>query len=259
MSTMTATLDRVPPARAKYTPPADDRSLTLGEALAMRPLRRAAVGQATDMFSGAPQKLAGKQLYRDDELLFYAGDLSLLSKPCVSVVGTRQISDNGRHRARKLAMFLASHGVVVVSGLAMGVDTIAHHGALEAGGRTMAVLGTPLNKCSPMENAELQECIYRDHLLISQFASGSQVFPTNFPKRNKLMASLSDATVIIEASDTSGTLHQAAECQRLGRDLFILKSVVDTPTLKWPAKFLKHPNVHVLEQPSDVLKTLGLS
>jgi DNA processing protein len=126
-------------------------------------------------------------------------------------------------------------------------------GAIEAGGRVVAVIGTPLDKAYPAENAELQKAIYRDHLLVSPFPSGEQVFPSNFPKRNRVMAALSDATVIVEASDTSGTLHQAAECQRLGRWLFIMRSVAEDRKLKWPVKFIGKPKVAVLASTADIL------
>ena len=259
MSTMTATLASETTRRTRYTPPGNQQQIKLSGALSLRPTRRQAIGQTVDMFSGAVQKKAGHHLLREDEVLYFAGDIAVLSKPCVSIVGTREATEEGAGRARRLAKFLARNDIVVVSGLALGIDTHAHSACLEAGGRTMAVLGTPLEKCSPMQNARLQERIYTDHLLITQFSPGAAVFPANFPTRNKLMATLSDATVIIEASDSSGTLHQAAECQRLGRHLVILKSVVDTPSLTWPKKFVKQPNVHVLEQPEDILRVLGLS
>jgi DNA processing protein len=147
---------------------------------------------------------------------------------------------------------LVGGGIVIVSGLAYGVDTVAHTATLNAGGKTIAVLGTPLDKSSPSENAPLQERIYREHLLISQFSSDQRIHRSNFPLRNKLMALLSDATVVMEASDTSGTLHQAAECTRLGRWLFIAKSVVDNPALTWPNKFRKYDNCIVLERVSQI-------
>ena len=176
-----------------------------------------------------------------DTFLYFAGDLRLLAKPTVSIVGTRQISPDGIRRASKLARQLAEAGVLVMSGLAKGVDTVAHNSALDAGGNMAAVIGTPLDRVYPAENAELQMEIYSRHLLISPFNIGEQVYKSNFPARNKVMAVLSDATVIVEASDTSGTLHQAAECQRNNRWLFIMKSVVDDETVTWPSKFLKHP------------------
>ena len=140
----------------------------------------------------------------------------------------------------------------MVSGLAYGVDTVAHTTAIETGGRTIAVIGTPLDKASPAENKRLQEEIYREHLLISQFAEGSRIFPSSFPQRNKLMATLTDATVVMEASDTSGTLHQAAECTRLKRWLFIAKSVVDDPALSWPKDFLRYETCVPLRNVSDI-------
>jgi DNA processing protein len=143
-----------------------------------------------------------------------------------------------------------------VSGLAKGVDTAALTAAIEAGGRTIAVIGTPLSKAYPAENARLQEEIYSTQLLLTPFREGETVYKSNFPKRNRVMAAISDATVIIEASDTSGTLHQAAECQRLGRWLFIAKSVVDDDSLTWPKRFIGQQRVVILEKTDDVVRRI---
>lgn len=191
--------------------------------------------------------------------LWCAGDLSLLQRPCVAVVGSRKVSSDGVSRARRLAKELSSAGMVIMSGLAHGVDTEALNAAIEAGGKTIAVIGTPIDRAYPAANKKLQEVIYREHLLISQFKPGSRVYPTHFPERNKLMAALSDATVIIEASDTSGTLHQAAECTRLRRWLFISKSVAENKSLEWPSRFLKYPRTRVLTSTADVLEVLSQS
>jgi DNA processing protein len=190
--------------------------------------------------------------------VFCVGEIELAKRKCVAIVGSRKVSEDGARRAGRLARELCAAGVVVVSGLAEGVDTAAHMGALQSGGRTIAVIGTPLNKAYPAANARLQETIYREHLLVSPFEPGAQVFKSNFPTRNKFMAALSDATVIIEASDTSGSLHQAAECQpsRLNRPLFIARSVVDDPRLTWPKKFLGAPNVRVLDSTADILSAI---
>ncbi|GBQ91530.1 putative DNA processing protein DprA [Acetobacter nitrogenifigens DSM 23921 = NBRC 105050] len=188
--------------------------------------------------------------------VFYAGELSVLNFPCVSIVGTREVSEGGFLRAHRLARQLAEAGVTVVSGLARGVDTAALTGAIKHKGRVAAVIGTPLAKAYPAENACLQEHIWQDHLLLSPFAEGEAVYRSNFPKRNRVMAAISDATVIVEASDTSGTLHQAAECQRLGRWLFIMKSVVDDPRLTWPSKFLGHEKTHILENTHDIVERI---
>ena len=195
--------------------------------------------------------------FQADSRLWCVGDASLVHKKCVAVVGTRGVSADGAARSRRLARELAAAGVVIVSGLAKGVDTEALTAAIEAGGRVIAVIGTPIDRAYPAENSALQARIYREHLLVSQFAPGERVYPSNFPERNKLMAALSDGTAIIEAGDTSGTLHQAAECGRLGRWLFIAKSVVDDPSLQWPKRFMGQPKVDSFSSTDDILKAIG--
>jgi DNA processing protein len=228
--------------KTHYAPPGNPASIMLSEAL--RGTGRIDDDRQLD-FLGDPKR-------NGDVRIYYAGNLSLLKRPCVSIVGTREVSDAGRAATDWLTRKLVAAGIVIVSGLAYGVDTTAHKAAIAAGGKTIAVIGTPLDKASPSENAALQEQIYRDHLLISQFRKGEKTFRTNFPLRNKLMAVLSDATVVMEASDTSGTLHQAVECTKRGRWLFIAKSVVDDPRLSWPNKFRKYDTCIVLEKASQI-------
>jgi DNA protecting protein DprA len=192
-----------------------------------------------------------------DVFVYCVGNQTLLKAPTVSIVGTRDVSECGWKRATRISRELVAEGIVVMSGLAKGVDTAALTSAIRSGGQVAAVIGTPLEKAYPAENSRLQEEIYRNHLLVSPFQEGETVFKSNFPKRNRVMALLSDATVIIEASDTSGTLHQAAECIRQGRWLFILKSVVDNPNLAWPNKFLGKDKVRTLEHTSDIVSVIG--
>lgn len=192
----------------------------------------------------------------EDVELFYSGDLKLLYQPCVSIVGTRQATFEGQSRAFRLSRELVAAGVVIMSGLARGIDGAAHRSAIENGGRTIAVIGTPLSKAYPAEHAALQTEIWQKHLLISPFREGDRVFKSNFPQRNRVMAALSDATVIIEASEGSGTLHQAAECQRLKRWLFITRTVADDPKLEWPKRFIGHPYVAVLNDTGDILSKI---
>lgn len=190
---------------------------------------------------------------RADLPLFYAGDLSVLTYPSVAIVGAREVSEEGASRARRVAKELAGAGVTVVSGLAAGVDTHALSAAMAAGGRVAAVIGTALNKAYPIANATLQESIYAKHLLISQFRESDRVYKTNFPERNRTMAALSHGTLIVEASNTSGSLHQAAECQRLGRWLFVLRSLMNNPELTWPAKFSNYERFVIVDSVDDVL------
>jgi DNA protecting protein DprA len=132
--------------------------------------------------------------------LYYAGDLGLVYRPSVSIVGTREATQRGLQRAARLSRELVDRGVVIVSGLAKGIDTAAHLSTLESGGRTIAVIGTPLTKASPAENGLLQETIWREHLLISPFPEGRNVFRSNFPRRNQVMAAISDASIRVHCT-----------------------------------------------------------
>ena len=171
--------------------------------------------------------------------LFVAGDVALLRNgPRVSIVGSRKASAEGLKRTRALAKALVARGIVVVSGLAEGIDTTAHETALEERGHTIAVIGTPLDQAYPAKNRALQQRLMREQLVVSQFAPGQAVQPKNFPIRNRTMALLTDATVIVEAGEGSGALYQGWEALRLGRLLFIMESVANDPKLSWPANMI---------------------
>jgi len=175
------------------------------------------------------------------EVLYLAGDPATLDAgQRVSVVGSRKVSDDGVRRTRALCAALASRDVVVVSGLAEGVDTIAHRTTMEAGGHTVAVLGSPLDDVYPRSNRPLFEQIACEHLAVSQFPSGTRVHKGMFPQRNRTMALLTDATIIVEAGETSGTRHQGWEAIRLGRSLFLLESVVTSSAASWAAEMLEY-------------------
>lgn len=188
--------------------------------------------------------------------LFIAGDVGLVSGGFrVAIIGSRRASTDGLRRAARLARALASRNVVVVSGLAEGIDTAAHRATIEAGWRTIAVIGTGLDISFPRENRELQDTLMREHLVISQFPPGTPPLSKNFPQRNRTMALLSDASVIIEAGETSGTLHQGWEAVRLGRPLFIAQSLASRTDLTWPAKMIGY-GARPLDEPELVLEVL---
>jgi DNA processing protein len=173
--------------------------------------------------------------------LFVEGNPSLLLRGLkVAVVGSRKPSDQGIRDAQCLARTLVQHGAIVVCGLAEGIDTAAHQTAIENGGQTIAVLGTPLDIAYPAKNKSLLDEIKLHHLAVSQFPTGSPVTPKNFPMRNKTMALLSDATIIVEATEESGTRHQGWEALRLGRVIFILKPMIDNKELSWPSEMMKY-------------------
>ena len=171
--------------------------------------------------------------------LFIEGDASLLTTGLrVSVVGSRKASEAGLKRARLFSEALVRHGITVVSGLAEGIDTIAHETAIAMGGKTIAVLGTPLDKAYPTKNRKLLETIKKDHLAVTQFPVGYPARRDNFPRRNRTMALISDATVIVEAGEKSGTRSQGWEALRLGRLLFIMRNVADDLALTWPKEMI---------------------
>ena len=186
------------------------------------------------------------------EVFYYQGDWDLIFSPSIAIVGARKVSEEGARRTRKLVKSLVGDGYTIVSGLAEGVDTIAHETAIAFGGKTIAVIGTPLDQVYPKKNSELQREIAKNHLLISQvpfLKYKKQDYRINrgfFPERNITMSAISMATVIIEASDTSGTLYQARAAIAQDRKLFILDSCFKNQRISWPQRFEKKGAIRVV-------------
>lgn len=187
------------------------------------------------------------------ELLYFQGWWDLIATRSVAVVGTRKPSKEGVARARRLVKELVAEKFTIVSGLASGIDTVAHTTAIECGGWTIGVIGTPLSEVYPRENAELQAQIANEFLLISQIPvwrhsqqgpRGNRLF---FPERNVTMSALTEATIIVEAGETSGTLIQAHAALAQGRKLFILDSCFRKPGLTWPEKLAKKGAIRVAD------------
>ena len=195
------------------------------------------------------KKYSPKQLY-------VVGQLPIpLTSPRVSVIGSRKASPKGLNAAGIVASFFAKHKITVVSGLAEGIDSAAHKGAIEANGHTIAVLGTPLDKFYPSKNRQLQEYIMQKQLAISQFPIGYPIMPKNFVIRNRTMALISDATIIMEAGNASGSLHQGWEALRLGRPLFIWSPLMHDSSLSWTEKLASYGAVQFTD-PEEVLDEL---
>jgi DNA processing protein len=177
------------------------------------------------------------------QMLYFQGWWDLVESMSVALVGTRKPTERGLKDAAGLARQLVEDKYTVVSGLADGIDTVAHRTAIECGGTTIAVIGTPLSRSYPEDNSELQKQIAREYLLISQvpvvrYAQQDWRYNRSFfPQRNITMSALTNATVIVEASDTSGTLMQARAALQQKRKLFILDGCFADPKLKWPRLF----------------------
>jgi len=177
------------------------------------------------------------------EMLYYQGAWELTETRSIAVVGSRKATEEGKQRAARIAKGLVERDFTVVSGLAEGIDRAAHAAAFACGGRTIAVIGTPIGTFYPRENRELQERIAAEQLVISQvpvLRYGKQAPQQNrlfFPERNVTMSALTEGTVIVEAGETSGTLTQARAAIHQGRKLFILDSCFTRGDLTWPKRF----------------------
>ena len=207
-------------------------------------LRSALIGRFGVAVHGAaeyPEEL--RKAEHPVELLYYQGWWDLVNSPSVAVVGTRKPTPEGEARAKKLVKHLVEDNFTIISGIAAGIDTIAHQTAIESGGLTIGVIGTPLSSAYPPANIELQHLIAKEFLLLSQVPVLRYAMQTPyhnkffFPARNVTMAALSQATVIIEAGETSGTLTQARAALHQGKKLFILDSCFQNKDLTWPARF----------------------
>lgn len=190
------------------------------------------------------------------EELWVRGRVDLLGRtPRVAVVGTRSPTPYGELQAARLAGWLAEHGIVVVSGLARGIDAIAHRAALEAGGATVAVLGSGVDR--PWPTGALTERMVREGCLVSEFAPGQGPRRHHFPWRNRLIAGLARAVVVVEAAQVSGSLVTARWALDQGREVLAIPGRVDHPMARGCHRLLRD-GAALLERPEDLLPLFGL-
>jgi DNA processing protein len=186
--------------------------------------------------------------------LLYRGELSRSDAYALAVVGTRNPSEEGVRRASKLATLLVDAGVTVLSGLARGIDTAAHRATLAAGGRTIAVLGSGLERIYPKENTELAEEVAEHGALVSQFFPQTPPTRGTFPLRNTVTSGLGQGTIVVEATHTSGARLQARLAIEHGKHAFLLKSLVEQ--YEWAEQFARKPRVVVITDVEEVLSYL---
>lgn len=167
-----------------------------------------------DIAAYKPSVLLGRSLNDVErkfapKVLYVKGPMRIpLPRPRVSIIGSREASADGLRDAESIVKPLVQHGAVIVSGFAKGIDAAAHKGAINRGGQTIAVIGTPLDRAYPAQNALIQEQIAREHLVVSQFKIGTEVTRSNFIQRNRTMALIADASIIVQAGESSGSLSQ---------------------------------------------------
>jgi DNA processing protein len=204
---------------------------------------------------GYPPLLA--ELHDPPAMLFLRGEADAVSAPGVAVVGARSCSAYGAQVARSLARDLAAAGLVVVSGLARGADGEAHRGALEGGGRTVAVLGCGIDRDYPRSHGELARRIVASGAVVSEYPPGVEPAPWRFPARNRIIAGLALATVVVEARERSGALITADFALELGRDVFAVPGEI-TSGLSAGTNDLLRQGAAPLTAVRDVLEALGI-
>jgi DNA processing protein len=205
---------------------------------------------------GYPAQL--KQIDQPPPILYLRGAFSDEDAWAVAIVGTRAVTAYGRQVTEEIATTLAHNGVTVVSGLARGVDAIAHSAALKAGGRTLAVLGSGVDRIYPPENRALAEKITSQGAVISDYAPGTPPESANFPPRNRIISGLSLAVVVIEAAETSGSLITASFAAEQGRDVFAVPGNIFAPQSKGTNRLIANGAKPMLAV-KDILDALDLT
>jgi DNA processing protein len=190
--------------------------------------------------------------------LWARGDLAILDRPCVAIVGTRRATPYAERVTRELARSLARAGACVVSGLARGVDAAAHRGALEAEGATAAVLGTGLDVVFPKGHAELQRSIGERGVLLSELAPTNAAHGGSFPRRNRIIAALASVTIVVEAGVKSGALITAGYALEMGRTVAAVPGPIDIPQAQGSNELIRDGATPITSM-ADAIALLGLT
>jgi len=188
--------------------------------------------------------------------LFVMGDLRLLAQPQIAMVGSRNASAAGRENANAFARELARAGLVITSGLALGIDGAAHRGAMEAGAATIAVMGTGLDRVYPARHRDLAHAIVQQGAVVSEFPLGTPPRPENFPIRNRIVSGLSLGVLVVEAAERSGALITARLSSEQGREVFAIPGSIHSPLARGCHRLIRQ-GAKLVETARDVLEELG--
>lgn len=191
-------------------------------------------------------------------ILYYKGDVGLLKTNCLGVVGTREPSRYGRDYTEKFVEVLAKCSLTIVSGMARGVDSVAHRTALQNDGKTIAVLGCGIDIVYPANNVQLYDDIARDGLIISEYPIGTPSLAYNFPERNRIISGLSRGILITEAGLKSGSLITAEYAIKQNRELFVIPSALNSPRGQGSNLLLKTCQGAIVLSPDDIISALGI-
>ena len=204
---------------------------------------------------GYPELLS--QIHDFPRILYCRGNISLLAKTCFAVVGTRKLTSYGKEVTQNVVRGLVQSGFVIVSGLALGIDTVAHQTTIDAGGKTIAVLGTPVNQIYPPENSKLAQSILDDGgLIISEYPSGYPGLRVNFALRDRLISGLSKGVLVIEAPEKSGALITARCALDQNRDVFAVPGNIFSTNSIGPNSLLKN-GAKLVTSAQDILDEYG--
>ena len=199
-----------------------------------------------------------RSIYDPPYIFYYRGCLEILNEFCMGVVGSRAATTYGKNQARRFGNELAKQGIVVVSGMARGIDTEAHLGALEADGKTAAVLGSGLNVVYPPENRKLYERIWESGLVISEFSPLTHPEPGNFPVRNRTISGLSRGILVVEAKQRSGALITADFALEQGREVFAIPGPINSKN-SYGTNYLIKQGACLVSCIEDILDDFGLN
>ena len=188
-------------------------------------------------------------------LMYLQGDASLLQAPSLAVVGSRNPTPQGRENAHAFSAHLSQAGLTIVSGLALGIDGAAHEGGLSGAGRTIAVIGTGLDRVYPRRHLELAHRISAQGLMLSEYSLGTPPLPPNFPMRNRIIAGLTRGTLVVEAALQSGSLITARLASEAGRDVFAIPGSIHSPQSRGCHALIKQ-GAKLVETGQDVLEEL---
>lgn len=193
-------------------------------------------------------------------ILFAKGDLSLLDKRCFAVVGTRMPSGYGKLTTERFSKALAESGLVIVSGLCYGTDAIAHRACLDAGGKTVAIIASGFGHIYPAPNANLaKEIVEKGGLILSEYPPSFQAKKYTFPRRNRIVAGVSDGILIPEAGIKSGTLHTKEYALEYGKDVFAIPGNINSPKSELTNFLIKSSQAVCVTEPEDILRFYGIS
>ncbi len=199
-----------------------------------------------------------KQVYKPPQKLFYSGDLSAFKSPALAIVGTRKYSEYGEQVTRKIIEELSHTDIVIVSGLAKGIDTIAHEAALQSNLKTIAVLGNGLDQIYPRQNTALAEQIAHQGLILTEFPPNTPPQKYNFPQRNRIISGLSLGTLIIECPEKSGAMNTASHALHQSREIFTVPQDFYRTTAAGPLQLLQKSAAYPVQSGRDILEILNI-